>query len=126
MLPALARHPRLERAVLVPVPLHPRRLAKRGHNQAMLLVRALSRTAGIPVAGQLRRERHTPSQTGLDRRTRRGNVAGAFRWHGPPPEGRTVLIVDDVVTTTATLDACAEACRKAGIRESWGLVAGKR
>ncbi|MDP9211659.1 MAG: ComF family protein [bacterium] len=113
-------------AVLVPVPLHPRRLSERGHNQALLLAAAISRNTGMPLTDRLIRTRYTQTQTGLGRRQRRRNVRGAFRWSGPALRSRAIILVDDVVTTTATLDACAAACRKAGAREVWGLVAAMR
>lgn len=105
-------------AVLVPVPLHSRKRRERGYNQSALLAAALARAAGgsTRVAGLLRRTRDTPSQTALDRRTRAANLRGAFalaRPGGVEPDRRYVL-VDDVVTTGATLDGCARVLRRSG------------
>ncbi len=103
---------------LIPVPLHPDRLAERGFNQAEELARRLSQRWRIPLCRQgLIRERDTGHQARLGRRARQSNVAGAFFWsdHRPPPE--RVLLVDDVLTTGATLVACADALRRAGTHE---------
>jgi ComF family protein len=109
---------------VVPVPLHPRRLRRRGFNPAGLLARRLARRLELafdPVA--LARARDTPSQTGLDARDRRRNVAGAFRFVGRGPAPARVLLVDDVVTTGATLAAAARALRRAGASSVVGLAA---
>lgn len=100
---------------VVPVPLHRRRLVQRGMNPATELARAAARHLGCPVDPMaLERRRNTPSQTGLPRRARLANVRGAFRARHPVPE--RVLLVDDVVTTGATLEAAAAALRAAGAR----------
>jgi ComF family protein len=102
--------------LLVPIPLHRRRLRQRGYNQAALLLRHTRRYAGVPVdALSLRRVRATAPQTGLDRASRRRNVDGAFAVVRPGRiAGRAVLLLDDVVTTGATMAAATEALRAAG------------
>jgi ComF family protein len=104
--------------VIAPVPLNRWRLLRRRYNQAALLAQALARRAGKPVAvDALRRLRATPSQGGLTAAQRRTNVRGAFavrpRW-ADRIAGRGVLLVDDVMTTGATVEACARALRAAG------------
>jgi len=99
----------------VAVPLHPERLRARGFNQSELLVRELTAGMGLqPPPGRLVRIRATPPQVGHDRLWRQKNVHGAFEWLGPSLAGRSILVVDDVATTGATLEACAAALRAAG------------
>ncbi len=107
-----------EADLIVPVPLHWRRLLKRRYNQSAELGRALARTAGKPLAVDvLNRSRATVPQERMDRARRRANQAGAFTVssrHRVVLDGATVLLIDDVLTTGATLSACAEALREAG------------
>lgn len=100
---------------VVAVPLHCERQRARGYNQAELLAADLRRRLVVfePV-GKLVRIRPTPPQVGRDRLRRFENVRDAFEWHGPPLGGEAMLVVDDVATTGATLDACASALREAG------------
>jgi ComF family protein len=117
-------------AVLVPVPLHRTRLWNRGFNQSVVVARELSRRTGIEmVVDALVRTRATPPLKGLSVRQRRRTVAGAFRAN-PEAElaGRTVVLVDDVLTTGSTANACARILRKAGAARvemiSWARVIG--
>ncbi len=107
-----------EADLIAPVPLHWLRLFNRRFNQAALLAQALGRGAGVPVvADLLLRRRHTPSQGRLSPAQRRRNVAGAFAVKPARKallEGRRVLLVDDVLTTGATVSACARTLRRGG------------
>jgi ComF family protein len=107
--------PRLEPfELIVPVPLHWSRSWRRGFNQSGVLARRLARDCGISCrSGVLRRVRPTPAQAALSDRDRLRNVRGAFRAR-PAVEGRRILLVDDVMTTGATLNAAAVALKAAG------------
>lgn len=106
-------------AALVPVPLHPRRKRKRGFNQSELLAQELGGRAGVRTAADaLVRRKDTPPQTGLSAAARRANVQGAFAVrHVSQVAGRSVVLVDDVLTTGATASSCARALLAAGARE---------
>ncbi len=108
------------RPALVPVPLHPRRLRRRGYNQAALIAGALARRTGLELADCLRRSGSAATQVGRDRRERRLGPAGGIELRASAP-GRAVL-VDDVATTGATLAACASVLRTAGSIEVAALV----
>jgi ComF family protein len=103
-------------AILVPVPLHPRRRRERGFNQSELLAREIGRRTGTPVApAALVRRADTPAQTGLSAAARRANVKGAFAVRQRARvAGRVIVLVDDVLTTGATAQACARALREGG------------
>jgi ComF family protein len=109
-----------ERAAFVPVPLSSKRLKERGYNQSAELARALGTCVDVPVwSDALVRMRHTETQTRLTPGDRLRNVSGAFRV--PPPardalRGAHVVLVDDIVTTAATLNACAAALCDGGAR----------
>jgi ComF family protein len=102
--------------LVVPVPLHPRRQRERGFNQASLLARRVGRAWRVPVRDDaLVRAVATPSQTELDAPARRANVRGAFRVRRPDAvAGHHVLLVDDILTTGATLSECARCLREGG------------
>ena len=111
------------RPLVLAVPLHRRRLRARGYNQSELLAAELRGRLGLDrPAGRLVRLRDTPPQVGLDRLRRQANVSGAFAWRGPSPAGRTCVVVDDVATTGATLEACAAALRAVGSGPVVGLT----
>ncbi|HKW92169.1 MAG TPA: ComF family protein [Methylomirabilota bacterium] len=102
--------------LLVPVPLHPRRQRERGFNQASLLAHRVGRALGCPVRDDvLARAVATQSQASLDASARKANVRGAFRLRRPEEvAGRHVLVVDDVITTGATLTECVHRLEEAG------------
>jgi ComF family protein len=125
LVPGFARWlSRIGRAVLddsdlvVPVPLHPFRLWRRRYNQAAELARRLARDRKLSYANALARSRPTPSQGAMaSAKARRRNVLGAFKVPDPARvAGRHVLLVDDVLTTGATVEACARALKRAGAK----------
>jgi ComF family protein len=115
-----------EADLIVPVPLHYARLATRGFNQSAWLASALSRRSGVPLAvDALKRTRRTPTQGGLSARARRRNVAGAFAVRPSRAglvHGKRIVLIDDVLTTGATLSACTRALKRAGARQVDVLV----
>ncbi len=107
---------------LIPVPLHPRRQAERGYNQSALLARVLAREIESALDERvLARQRATQHQVGLGRAQRQLNVAGAFTCRGNLA-GQRIVIIDDVCTTGATLEACAEALRASGAASVWAFT----
>lgn len=111
-------------ALLIPIPLHPARKRERGFNQSALLAEELALRFDLKVCYALRRSRNTPAQVDMtDTAQRRENVRGAFGV--PDPEyvrGKTVILVDDVSTSGATLTEAATALRSAGVRTVWAMV----
>ena len=110
-------------ACAIPVPLHPSRRRHRGFNQAADLARQL----GIPMVAALRRIRPTPTQTGLPAARRHRNMRHAFavtRAARALPDA-IVVLVDDVSTTGATLEACARVLKEAGVKEVRALTAAR-
>lgn len=114
---ALARRPRPLPDVVLPVPLHWRRLMRRGYNQAAVLAAAIARVVPLPIeVACAQRVRETADQIGMDAAARKRNVAGAFEMRRDL-SGLRVALLDDVMTTGATLGALAEAARAAGAAE---------
>lgn len=111
--------------LLLPVPLHPLRLLKRGFNQSYDIARILHRRLGIPLINSgLRRVRSTMSQAGLEARERRRNLQRAFAWRGQALAGCHVALIDDVMTTGSTLAECAGVLRRSGAGriDAWVLA----
>ena len=110
--------------VIVPVPLHPKRLRWRGFNQSVLLARGVSRMYRVPLECRaLCRAVETPPQTQLSEEERRRNVRGAFSVRRPEAiRGQRVLLIDDVYTSGATVNECCRALNRAGAKESYVLT----
>jgi ComF family protein len=109
-------------AVLVPVPVHPARRRQRGYNQAALLADELGRRAGLATAEILVRRRPTARQHGLSRAARLHNLRGAFAPQGELRRSSTPILIDDILTSSATLEACAEILRAMGAAHVFGFA----
>lgn len=110
--------------VLVPVPLHRKRLRERGYNQSSLLARQLGKLTNLPMVDDcLIRQRHAPPQAKTSTvEERQSNVVDAFACRDLRLRDKQVLLIDDVSTSGATLDACAAVLKASGATSVWGLV----
>ncbi|MFN8545876.1 MAG: phosphoribosyltransferase family protein [Candidatus Binatia bacterium] len=122
-----ARYPFAADALVVPVPLHPRRLRARGFNQALLLAHRLARRRCLDLGVRaLVRLRDTAAQADLGADGRQANIRAAFAVRQPATVvGRAIVLVDDVMTTGATANACASALRAAGAERVDVLTVGR-
>lgn len=109
---------------LCPIPLHANKERVRGFNHALVLASGLGEKLSLPVFSSLKRVRDTKSQTGLDRKKRKENMKDAFVVTGKQNEvfGATIFLVDDVMTSGATLSEAAKVLKKAGAKHVYGLV----
>lgn len=114
----------LHHDVIVPVPVHRKRLVSRGFNQSVILARRLSKDSGIPMdRSTFRKVRDTPRQVGLPRAQRLKNLRGSFAVvRRERIEGKTILLVDDVATTGSTITECAATLKSAGAEKVNALV----
>lgn len=126
----MAEHPDMldlsDSALFAGVPIHPARRRERGYNQAHLLAKGLTSVSGHTLLdeGVVMRHRYTPTQTSLDQHERQGNVHDAFTVAQPPLIcGRHIVLIDDVLTTGATLNSCATALIEAGARRVDAMTA---
>ncbi len=107
--------------VIIPVPLHYWRFVGRRYNQSALLASALAKTSNLPILSDaLRRTRRTTPQTGLTRKQRADNVRGAFTInsrYADSLKGKSVLLIDDVMTTGSTINVCTKTLLKAGAQQ---------
>lgn len=110
--------------VLVPVPLHPKRWRERGYNQSGMLAIELRKLSGLPVVDDclLRRQHTSPQAKSASVNERRSNVTDAFICRDSRLQDKHVLLIDDVSTSGATLDACAAALKSNGAASVWGMV----
>jgi ComF family protein len=109
--------------VLVPVPLHNRRQRFRGFNQAELMAREVLSVLNLGISDNLYRSKHTHSQMKLKREERLKNIVDAFKIKMPEDlAGKKIILIDDVMTTGATLEECAKALKGAGVVEVWAVA----
>lgn len=125
---AVRREPLSLSTRVAPVPLHPKRLKTRGFNQALIVAEAVSKSLKLPLddVSLVRVSSTEKYRAGLDRKGRRDTVAGAFAvTHPRLVTGESILLVDDVFTTGATVSACAAALRDAGAMDVFVLTIGR-
>jgi ComF family protein len=108
---------------IVPVPLSAARFRQRGFNQAHTISKAVSRQLTIPIRHLVQRRRHQQSQSLLDREQRLANLNHAYELLGVPPD--KVILIDDVMTTGATLNQCAALLKSAGTTHVWAMIAAR-
>ncbi len=112
----------LDADTIVPIPLHPKKLRGRGYNQSMLLAQQVTKHLKKPLEKNgLQKSKNTPSQAGLDKKERKKNLEDAFRVR-MDCMGKTILLVDDVVTTGSTLQECARVLKIAGAKKVYALA----
>lgn len=116
--------------LVIPIPLSRRRARWRGFNQAEILAREISTRFGYEMSLDLKRVKHRQPQAELGGRARQENVRDIFSWNGKNPngqgiEGRTIVLIDDVITTGATLNEAARVLKAAGAERVYGLVLAK-
>ena len=109
-------------ALITFAPLHPKRLAQRGFNQAELLAKVIAKESKLNLSHLLKKKKNTKRQVELKGNRRRKNLKDVFSFRGGDIKGKTIIIVDDVTTTGATLNECAKVLKAAGAKEVWGLV----
>jgi len=110
--------------ILIPIPLHPKRLRKRGYNHSELLAEGLSKKLDLRVLEILERKKDTKSQFGLNLKERKKNIADSFKIlpNIPITQYPNVLLVDDILTTGSTLLEAARILKKNGVKKVWGLT----
>lgn len=113
-------------SVFIPIPLHKKKLRKRGYNQAELLAKGLSKHFNIPIVDCLQRVKETKTQVGLAKEERAENIKDAFAIKPAFLEQirgfQQVFLIDDVATSGATLREAAKVLKKAGVKSVWGLT----
>jgi ComF family protein len=114
----------LNKYLLVPVPLHHKRLRERGYNQSALLAKELGKFTGLPVDERtlIRSSYNLPQAKTGNVAERKQNVLGVFTCPGEELHEKKVLLIDDVATSGATLNVCALALKEAGAMSVWGLT----
>ncbi len=110
--------------IIIPVPLHEEKLKKRGFNQSLLIADSISKLTSIPISkNNLVKNKKTPPQIGLSKHQRIKNLKGSFAVTSLPEIcEKSILLVDDIMTTGATLDTCASELKKVGVKEVYGLT----
>jgi len=114
-----------QNSLIIPVPLHKKRLRWRGFNQAGTIAEIISKNFNLLLSSQLIRVKHKKPQAKLSEADRKTNIGGCFSWQGETLQNKNIILIDDVTTTGSTLEECAKILKKAGANEVWGLVVAK-
>lgn len=110
-------------ATIIPVPLHPKRERWRGFNQSELLAKAVSKYLNIPIStDKLIRTKHKKAQAKIAKHNRINNIKGCFKWTGKNLKGKNIIIIDDIITTGATINEIAKVLKQNGAGDVWGLA----
>lgn len=121
----IPEHSFLQDALLVPLPLSKQRRRSRGFNQSEILANELAQYFHHKVDLNLKRTQHRPPQAELNAQERRANIRGVFKWAGGNLSGQNIVLIDDVITTGATLDEAARVLKEAGATRVYALVLAK-
>lgn len=108
--------------IIIPVPLHKKRLNWRGFNQSEELAKILAKKFSLEISTELKRIRHKKPQTQLKKQKRKENIKNCFAWSGEKIQNKNIILIDDVTTTGSTLNECAKILKENGVDEVWGLV----
>lgn len=122
----IRRHDYCRPSLVIPVPLHKRRLQERGYNQSALLARQVAKVLEVPFLDLLERDRDTMSQTTINRAQRRENIHGAFSCNIIPEPGTLILLVDDIFSTGSTMREAASVLHSMGARVYGTVIAYNR
>lgn len=112
----------LSASILVPVPIHKKRLRWRGFNQSELLAEIIGKNFNIAISKDLARIKYAKPQAKLNKEKRESSLKDSFVWKGNNLKNKNIILIDDVVTTGATLNECAKILKQNGANEVWGLV----
>jgi ComF family protein len=115
----------LKDALLIPIPLSKKRLLWRGFNQSEILARELVTAFNYSISHDLKRNKYSRPQAELSEQERLNNIKDSFFWAGTALEGKTIILIDDVITTGATLNEAALTLKKYGAGKIYGLVLAK-
>ncbi len=113
------------KSIIIPVPLHKKRLRWRGFNQSQNLTQTIGQNFNLKINRNLIRIKHKKPQAKLGEYQRKHNVKDCFAWQAYPLNNQNIILIDDVTTTGSTLNECAKILKKNGAKEVWGLVVAK-
>jgi len=119
------REKEIEKFLVIPVPLSKKRERFRGFNQSKILAENFSSFYTYPLSLDLKRIKHSVPQSSLSETKRKQNIQSSFAWRGKSLRGKTIILIDDIITTGATLNECAKELKQAGADSIYALVIAK-